>query len=341
MSAVVATKIGPWRESLKLLPSPEVASPGSGLLKIRVLSAGLAFPDVLTVEGKHIMQREAPFVPANECAGEIIEIGSDCEEFGFSVGDIVFGTALDGALQQHTILSAEHAYRLPPGVSVDVAAGFELNYGTTWHGLKDIAQLQRGEKLLVLGASGGVGMAAIDIGVSAGAEVIACASSPAKLEACAAAGATILINYTEGDFKAALKEAGVYGAVDVVYDPVGGQVSEVAMRAMGWGGRFIVIGFAAGGATPKTAIPSFPINLALLNERKIMGCFWGAWKARDGNQGNRENMNEMLRLVASGELKPLISKSYGLHNFADAFDDMMSRRVVGKITIRVNEPSRL
>ena len=154
------------------------------------------------------------------------------------------------------------------------------------------------------------------------------------------AGATILVNYAEGDFKAALKEAGVYGS-RCRLRPVGGQVSEVAKRAMGWGGRFIDIGFAAGGATPKTAIPSFPINLALLNERKIMGCFWGAWKARDGNQGNRENMNEMLRLVASGELKPLISKSYGLHNFADAFDDMMSRRVVGKITIRVNEPSRL
>ena len=341
MSAVIATKIGPWRESLQLQPSPEVTSPGSGLLKIRVLSAGLAFPDVLTVEGKHIMQREAPFVPANECAGEVTEIGPDCEEFGFSVGDVVFGSGLYGALQQHTLLSAEHAYRLPPGVSVDVAAGFELNYGTTWHGLVDNARLQRGEKLLVLGASGGVGMAAIDIGVALGAEVIACASSPAKLEACAAAGATTLINYAEGDFKAALKDAGVYGDVDVVYDPVGGHVAEPAMRAMGWGGRFVVIGFAAGGATPKTAIPAFPLNLALLNERRIMGCFWGAWKARDGNRGNRKNMHEMLRLVASGALKPLVSKSYGLERFADAFDDIMSRRVVGKITIRVNEPSRL
>lgn len=341
MAAVIATAVGPWREVLQLQPSPDVGPATEGFLKVKVLSCGLAFPDVLTVEGKHIMKKEAPFVPASEVSGEVVEVGEGCEEHGFKVGDRVFGTTMDGGLQQFALLPADGVYALPPSVPVDVGAGFELNYGTTYHGLKDIARLRAGETLLVLGASGGVGMAAIDIGVALGAEVVACASTAAKLAACEAAGATTLVNYTDGSFKAALKEAGVYGNVDVVYDPVGGAFAEVAMRALGWGGRYVVVGFAAGGATPKDAIPSFPLNLALLNEREILGCFWGAWKVRDGNEGNRKNVDEMLALVAAGKLKPLISKTYRLDQYAEAFDAMMTRKVVGKIVIRVGDDSKL
>ena len=343
MSAVVANAIGDWREVLDLVPSPTCPAPDDGEVQVRVVACGLAFPDVLTVEGKHIQKKAPPFVPASEVCGVVTAVGAGVEdEFGFSVGDRIFGTTNRGGLQQHTILPAMGCYKLPEGVDVDVGAGFELNYGTTYHGLVDIARLKEGETLLVLGASGGVGMAAIDIGVALGAEVIACASTSSKLAACKRAGATTLINYTDGNFKQALKDKGVYGGVDVVYDPVGGRFSEPAMRSLGWGGRYVVIGFAAGGANPKDAIPELPLNLALLNEREILGCFWGAWKMRDGNETNRRNIDTMLKMVASGKMRPLVSRTYDLADYASAFDAMMSRRVVGKITIRVSpEPSRL
>ena len=337
--AVVASAIGNWREVLSLGASPACREPGEGELQVRVLSCGLAFPDVLTVEGKHIQKRQPPFCPGSEVCGEVTAVGAGVEEeFGFRVGDRVFGTTTEGGLRKETILPASAVYQLPEGVGVDVGAGFELNYGTTYHGLVDVARLKKGDTLMVLGASGGVGMAAIDIGVALGAEVVACASTKSKLKVCEKAGAKILVNYTEGSFKQSLKDAGVYGAVDVVYDPVGGAFSDTAIRSLGWGGRLVVVGFAAGGANPKGAIPRLPLNLALLNEREILGCFWGAWKVRDGNETNRRNINKMLAMVARGQMNPVVSKTYNLADYALAFDDMMSRRVVGKITIRVSEP---
>ena len=182
-----------------------------------------------------------------EVSGEITEVGAGVK--GFAVGDRVFGAPVGGALKPVALMEASRAHKIPDGVDPAIPAGFEMNYGTAYHALHDLAQVQAGERVLVLGASGGVGMAAIDIGVALGAEVVACASTAAKLAACEAAGATTLINYAEGDFKGALKAAGVYSNVDVVYDPVGGALSEVAMRALGWGGRFVVVGFAAGGAS--------------------------------------------------------------------------------------------
>ena len=146
----------------------------------------------------------------------------------------------------------------------------------------------------------------------------------------------MLINYKDGDFKQNLKDAGVYGAVDVVYDPVGGKFSETAMRSLGWGGRHVVIGFAAGGSNPKDAIPKIPLNLALLNEREILGCFWGAWKMQDGNVANRKNIEKMLSMVAQGQMRPVVSRTYDLADYPQAFDAMMSRRVVGKVTINVS-----
>ena len=337
--AVVATQIGAWRDVLSLEPPPSPCPPpGDGELQVRVHSCGLAFPDVLTVEGKHIQKKQPPFVPATEVAGIVTAVGKGVTEaYGFREGDRVFGTTNSGGLRKYTTIPAMGAYKLPEGVGMNVGAGFELNYGTTYHGLVDISRLREGETLLVLGASGGVGMAAIDIGVALGATVVACASTPAKLEVCEKAGATTLINYTEGNFKQALKDAGVYGCVDVVYDPVGGEFSETAMRSLGWGGRHVVIGFAAGGANPKSAIPRLPLNLALLNEREILGCFWGAWKFRDGNEMNRKNIERCLEMVRSGKLNPVVSQTYALKDYASAFEAMMSRRVVGKITIKVGD----
>lgn len=338
---VVAREIGTYGKVLELRgshPSADVLSEPADdeVLKVRVIAAGLAFPDMLIVEGKHITKASAPFVPTNDICGEVVEVGSEGRSLGFRVGDIVFGVATTGGLSEYALMFMENAYHVPRGVSPHIAAGFEVNYGTTWHGLVDLAGLRKGETLLILGASGGVGMAAIDIGKALGARVVACASTPAKLEICRRAGADVLIDYSSDDFKRALKNADdVYGSVDVVYDPVGGRFSEPAMRAMTWGGRFVVVGFASGGMTPKSAIPSMPLNLALLNERKILGVFWGAWKMRTGNEGNRKNMMKMMEMVRSGTLKPRVTKLYDLQNFMEAFDDMAKRRVTGKICVRV------
>ena len=240
---------------------------------------------------------------------------------------------MSGGLSEETSLREIDAYILPDNVSAHAASGFELNYGTVYHGLVDLGNLTAGETLLVLGASGGVGMAAIDIGKAIGANVIACASTENKLEACKRAGADELINYEGGDFKALLKDSGYYGSIDVVFDPVGGNFSEPALRALDWAGRFIVVGFAAGGVTPKDAIPRVPLNLILLNERRVIGLLWGAWKARDDNEANTKNVETMIKWMQDGKLKPLVSKVCTFDNYVEAFDDLMNRRAVGKLCI--------
>jgi len=336
VKGIVATQIGPWRDSLAVVDDVEGLMDSKlevddALVKIKVIAAGLCFPDILTVEGKHMMPKPAPHVPCNEIAGEVIEVGPDVTNF--KVGDKVFGTCFTGGLSTEALCRQDDLYKIPDGVDPNLVAGMEVNYGTTYHALVDVAEMKEGETLLVLGASGGVGMAAIDLGKALGCTVIACASTQAKLEACKAAGADVLINYTKGSLKTLLKEAGVYGSIDVVYDPVGGDFSEPAIRALAFGGRFIVIGFAAGGDTPKNAIANVPLNLALLNERKIVGCLWGAWKMRNPEK-NRENTEKMLMLVQQEKLKPVVSKTYNFDNYRDAFEDMMTRKVVGKVIIQ-------
>eukprot|EP00041_Stephanoeca_diplocostata_P018401 m.385035 g.385035 ORF g.385035 m.385035 type:complete len:185 (+) comp21001_c0_seq22:1027-1581(+) len=184
-------------------------------------------------------------------------------------------------------------------------------------------------------------MAAVDIGKALGATVVACCSSDDKLQIARKQGADILINYSDGDFKTNLKQADVYGNIDVVYDPVGGDAAEVALRAMGWGGRFVVCGFASGGADPKSAIPRIPLNLALLNERQILGLFWGAWKHRTGNVPNKKNIETMLGLIKAGKLRPTITKLYPLEDAVQALDDMMQRKVTGKICVSISHGARL
>ena len=348
---VVATKIGDYASSLKISdehPARAVVFEDplpSGTLRVRVLSCGLAFPDVLIVEGKHITKSEPPFVPTNDVCGRIVALGDvdedDVDVPEFAVGDVVFGVAITGGLSEFALLSAANTYHVPAGVEPQIAAGFEVNYGTTWHGLVDLAGLSSGEILLVLGASGGVGMAAIDIGKAMGATVVACASTDEKLNACRAAGADVLINYSGGAkaLKQALKAADVYGSIDVVYDPVGGTLSEVSLRALAWGGRFLVVGFASGGMSPKEGIPRPPLNLVLLNERKVLGVFWGAWKMRDGNEKNRKNMNTMMDMVSKRTLRPVITKVYDMRDFMQAFNDMVQRRVTGKVCVAVSAAS--
>ena len=319
MKAVVASKIGPYADVLSLcnVPKPELL-PGTAL--VRVLSAGLAFPDVLVVEGKHMMRKEPPFTPGQEICGQVVAVGEGVTTV--AVGQQVFGPCVSGGLAEFALVDADECFSAPRAMDPHTAAGFELNYGTSWHGLVDLAGLRAGETLLVLGASGGIGLSAIAIGVARGARVVAAASSDARLDACRQAGAHVALSYAGGGkaLKAALAEAAVYGEVDVVLDPVGGELSEVApppaalcnrgchpmqqrlrphacmracsrcprwlnpnpnpepnpnprsqvaFRALGWGGRFLVVGFASGGAAPKAAIPRLPLNLALLNERRV------------------------------------------------------------------------
>lgn len=332
---VVAEREAPWRDALSLRPAPAPASPGEGELQVEVIAAGLAFPDVLQIEGKHFLKRQTPFVPCSEVSGRVTAVGDGVT--GFRVGDRICGSTSSGALCPVTIMAAQNAYHIPDGVSGAVAAGFELNYGTAYHALHDLGRAQRGERLLVLGASGGIGMAAVDLGQALGLEVVACASSETKLAACKKAGATTLVDYSTSDFKSALSNAGVYGKIDVVVDPVGGPWSEVALRAMRWGGRFLVIGFAAGGITPDSAIPRLPLNHILLNERQVIGCFWGPWKAKDRNITNRANITKLLNMIPTGQLRPYVSRSYGLHEYSDAIQAMMGRTVLGKVVIVLGE----
>jgi len=312
--------------------------PHPGTVIVSVLSCGLAFPDVLTIGGKHVMRKPTPFIPGFEVCGEVTAVGPNVKTL--KVGDRIFGGATEGGITQEAEIMESVAFLLPDGVDPNVGAGFELNYGTTYHGLVDIGDLQSGETLLVLGASGGVGAAAIDLGKALGATVIACASTGEKLAFCKAAGADHLINYEQEELRAALKRIGLDGKVDVVYDPVGGKWSEPALRSLGWGGRLLVVGFAAGGETPKNAIPSVPLNVTLLNERQIKGVFWGPWKARDGNRKNSKNISAMMKMVQEGRLKPIISRVYPMETgFIQACDDIMNRRVMGKVCIQPNVAS--
>ena len=224
--------------------------PSEGQLLVEVHAAGLSFPDLLIMQGKHMIRMKPPYVPGSEVCGRVVAAGSST---GYLKGDWVFGSTKTGGLAEFCLMEVEDTYLLPRGVAPVAAAGFELNYGTAFHGLSDLADLQADDILLVLGASGGVGLAAVGIGKMRGARVVACASSGAKRRACQAAGADMVLDYGRDGvgFRETLSEAGIYGAVDVVFDPVGGQWSETSLRALGWGGRFVTVGFAAGGVNPK------------------------------------------------------------------------------------------
>mmetsp|Transcript_128097 Transcript_128097/g.362618 ORF Transcript_128097/g.362618 Transcript_128097/m.362618 type:complete len:342 (+) Transcript_128097:59-1084(+) len=331
--AIVVHKEGPY-QGLKV-EDVKAMEPHAGTVVVRVLSCGFAFPDILTIGGTHIFKPPVPFIPGREICGVVTAVGPGVKRL--RVGDRVFGSGVRGGISEEAEIMETNAYPLPDGVAPEIGAGFELNYGTTYHGLVDLGGLRSGEVLLVLGASGGVGAAAIDLGKALGATVIACASSEEKLAFCRDAGADYTINYEQNNLRDALKKLGMDGKVDMVYDPVGGQWSEPALRSLGWGGRFLVVGFAAGGETPKDAIPKMPLNLALLNERQIQGVLWGGWKARDQNRKNAENIATMMKMVQEGKLKPVISRVYPMEaGFVQACDDIMSRRVMGKVCLDPN-----
>jgi NADPH:quinone reductase len=322
MKAVVCKAWGPPDSLVVEQLPPLVAGPGQAVVDVK--AAGVNFPDVLTIQGKYQIKPPLPFTPGNEFAGVISAIGEGAR--GFSVGDCVIGFTRTGAFAQQALAPVEMLMAMPPEMDFATAAAITLAYGTSHHAVVDRGALQAGETMLVLGAAGGVGLAAIEIGKALGARVIAAASSEEKLAVCREHGADETINYTEGDFREAIKAATGGRGPDVIYDPVGGPYSEPALRSIAWRGRHLVVGFAAG------EIPKLPWNLMLLKGASVVGVFWGDLVRREP-QANLAAMEQMLGWIADGKLKPLVSARYTLEETPQALKDMAARKVTGKVII--------
>ncbi len=322
MKAVLCTQFG-GPETLEMadIESP-VAGPGEVVVAVR--AAGLNFFDTLIIQNKYQFKPDLPFSPGAEIAGEVTSLGDGVE--GIQVGDRVMAYSVWGGVRAEIAISQEAVIAMPDGLDFVTAAGLIVTYGTSLHALKDRADMQPGETLAVLGASGGVGQAAVEIGKAMGARVIACASSEDKLEFCRTLGADETLNYTDEDLKTRLKELSDGKGVDVIYDPVGADLAEPALRAIGWKGRFLVVGFAGGG------IPKIPLNLALLKGCQIVGVFWGDHLVREPDR-HRANMAQLLDWVVDGKIKPHIHKIYPLEETADALLAIARREVRGKVIV--------
>ena len=322
MRAVLCEQFGP-PETLVVrdVPDPE---PGEGQVVVDVAGCGVNFPDVLIIEDKYQFKPELPFSPGGEIAGTVSAVGAGVN--GLSVGDRVVATLGWGGMAEKVAIPATSAITVPDGVDLVQAAGFLLAHGTSHHALVDRAGLQEGETLLVLGAAGGVGLAAVELGALMGARVIAAASTDDKLELCRTRGAVETINYRTEDFRARVKELTDGRGVDVVYDPVGGDLSEPALRSMAWKGRFLVIGFAAGD------IPKVPLNLPLLKGCSVVGVFWGAFTGREPER-NAANIEQLLGWLAEGRVAPHVSGTFPLEQAADAIRELAERRATGKVVV--------
>ncbi len=312
---------GPETLVIEELPSPR---PAAGEVVIDVKAAGVNFPDVLIIQNKYQVKPPLPFAPGAELAGVIKEVGAGVT--GFTPGDRVIAMTTWGAFAEECVARAEQLIRMPTGLDFATAAAFTLTYGTSWHALKDRGQLRSGETLLVLGAAGGVGIAAIEIGKALGARVIAAASSAEKLAVCRAHGADETIDYATEDLRARLKAVTGDKGVDVVYDPVGGPYAEPAIRSTGWRGRYLIIGFAQG------EIPRIPLNLMLLKGSSLVGVYWGDWTRREP-EAAAAAMAELLGWLAAGKLKPHLSGRYPLARAGEALAALASRKVAGKLVV--------
>lgn len=322
MKAIVCSEWGgPDKLRLGELPLPE---PKAGEVRLKVLAAGVNFPDALIIQKRYQVQPALPFVPGTEVAGKVDAVG---EGVSLAKGTRVVAFVGTGAFAEYVCVNAAQTIPLPAGVSDEVAAGFTMTYATSQHALADRAQLRAGETLLVLGAGGGVGLAAVELGKLAGARVIAAASTDEKLAACHAAGADALINYSTLDLRESVKTLTDGRGADVVYDPVGGGYTEPALRALAWRGRLLVVGFANG------EIPSLRINLLLLKEASLVGVYWGEFAKREP-KANARMIGELMGWLAHGRLKPCVSHVYPLHETPRALDELLHRRAIGKLVIR-------
>ncbi|HKV86119.1 MAG TPA: NADPH:quinone oxidoreductase family protein [Ktedonobacterales bacterium] len=324
MRAVLCKAYGP-PESL-VVEEIEPLRPGAGQAVVSVKACGVNFPDTLIIQGLYQFKPPLPFSPGGEVAGVVKAVGAGVENV--KPGDRVIAFTIYGGFAEEALVEANALIPMPDGMEFDVASAFAMTYGTDLYALKDRANLQPGETLLVLGAAGGIGLAAVELGKLMGAKVIAAASSDEKLAVCREYGADGVINYRSEDLKERIKELTGGQGADVVVDPVGGAYSEPALRGVAWNGRFLVIGFTAG------EIPRIPLNLTLLKGCSIVGVFWGSFAAREPER-NQENLRQLLDWLRSGALKPRISARYPLDRAADALNDIAQRRVIGKAVLIV------
>ncbi|MCO6055840.1 NADPH:quinone oxidoreductase family protein [Pseudomonas sp. MOB-449] len=324
MKAVLCKAFGP-ADTLVL---EEVASPEpkKNEILIDVHAAAVNFPDTLIIEGKYQFKPPFPFSPGGEAAGVVAAVGEKVSHL--KPGDRVMALTGWGSFAEQVAVPSYNVMPIPKGIDFNSAAAFGMTYGTSMHALKQRANLQPGETLLVLGASGGVGLAAVEIGKAMGARVIAAASSAEKLEVAKAAGADALINYSEENLKERVKELTGGQGADVIYDPVGGDLFDAAVRSINWNGRLLVVGFASG------RIPELPVNLALLKGASVVGVFWGSFAQRQP-QDNLANFQQLFAWYAEGKLKPLVSQTFPLERASDAINALATRQAVGKVVVEV------
>ncbi|WP_101674278.1 NADPH:quinone oxidoreductase family protein [Alloalcanivorax mobilis] len=325
MRAILCKELGPADKLvIEDVPSPQVSGDG---VKVKVKAAGLNFPDTLIIQGKYQIKPELPFSPGGEMAGEIMEVGPEVKHL--KPGQRVMGLTGYGSFAEEMVVSANRVIPVPDGMKDETAAAFSMVYGTSYHALKQRANIQPGETLLVLGASGGVGLAAVELGKAMGAVVIAAASTDDKLQVAKEAGADDLINYTDEDLKDALKSRYPQG-IDVIYDPVGDRFTEPALRNMAWNGRFLIVGFAAG------EIPKIPANLTLLKGCSVVGVFWGAFTAKEPKE-HLQNVKELMQLFSDGKINPRVSEVFPFEQYEDALAALSSRRAKGKVVLKVSD----
>lgn len=324
MRAVLCTEHGP-PESLTIADVPDLQA-GPGQVVVNVGAAGVNFPDTLIIQNLYQFKPDLPFSPGGEVAGTVGQIGPGVDHV--AVGDRVIAFPGWGGFAEQVVVEARTVIPIPETMPTDVAAAFVMTYGTSYHALKDRADPQPGETLLVLGAAGGVGLAAVELGKVMGLRVIAAASTDEKLAVCKDHGADELINYSTEDLKVRAKELTGGTGVDIVYDPVGGDYTEAALRATAWEGRLLVIGFAAG------PIPKIPLNLTLLKGCDIRGVFWGSFAAREPKR-NAQNLMELVAMFDEGTIRPHISARYPLEDTGAALRALMDRKATGKIVIEL------
>lgn len=322
MKAIVCRQWG-GPELLELEDRP-LPQPQAGEVRLRVLAAGVNFPDALIIQKKYQVQPALPFIPGTEVVGIVDAVG---EGVRTAIGTRLVAFVGIGGFAEQVCVNATSTIALPQAVGDEVAAGFTMIYATSQHALADRGRLAAGETLLVLGAAGGVGLAAVELGKLSGARVIAAASSDEKLAACRAAGADELINYACDDLRESLRSLTGGGGVDVVYDPVGGPYSEPALRSLAWRGRYLVIGFAAG------EIPAIRLNLLLLKEASLIGVYWGEFAKREP-QRNAAMIAELMGWLAQGRLQPHVSRVYPLAETPRAIEDLLQRKAIGKLVVR-------
>jgi NADPH2:quinone reductase len=321
MKALVCKELG-LADKLELVDDWADPELGDHDVLIEVKAAGLNFPDVLIIQGKYQIQPELPFIPGAECSGVVTAVGANVTRY--KVGDRVLSMGASGAFCEKIAANEYAVFPMPQSLSFEQAAGISITYFTSYYALKQRANIQPGETLLVLGAAGGVGTTAIELGKLMGARVIAAASSEEKLALCKQLGADEVINYNEVSLKDAVKELTGGKGVDVVYDPVGGDYAEPAIRGMAWNGRYLVIGFASG------PIPRIPLNLALLKGCSLVGVFWGRFSGEEPEQ-NIKNIEELWQLFDSGKISPVVTDSFPFAQYEEAFNCLIERRARGKV----------